>query len=440
MCANGGGFDEPRRPWGEAAVGLTMAERKAVTKQAARRYERASKSAKSKILDELCELTGWSRGNARRALKGSAGHPWRVRTRPSRLRPRIYDEEVLAPLRLVWATLGGPSGKRLAPFMAEAVQAMCRHGELEVSPEARRKLERVSAATIDRLLASERRRLRVRGRSGTKPGSLLRRQVPIRTFAEWDDAAPGFCEIDLVAHDGGDPRGQFCQTLTATCVATGWTEVRALQNKAQRWVFEALGDVESLLPFPLRGLDSDNGSEFINNQLVSWCAEQQITFTRSRPWRKNDNCFVEQKNWAVVRQAVGYGRYDTPRELAILSELYERLVVYVNFFQPQMKLREKTRQGAKVTRRYDLARTPLQRLLGSGALSPGERRALCSRYAQANPAELKRQIGRLQDDLLELGRRKVKAEPGRKEVRVPLDHPWSRTFSVRQRAKRMRAS
>jgi hypothetical protein len=193
---------------------------------------------------------------------------------------------------------------------------------------------------------------------------MLKRQVPIRTFAEWDEDRPGFCEVDLVGHDGGNLLGEFCQTLTLTCVNTGWTEVRALPNKAQRWVHEALDDLSRELPFPLLGLDTDNGSEFINHQLFRWCADREITFTRSRPFRKNDNCFVEQKNWSVVRQQVGYGRYDTPAELEVLSELYGHLRLYVNFFQPQMRLVEKTRREAKVARRYT-ARTPYRRVLAS---------------------------------------------------------------------------
>jgi len=235
-------------------VGLTMVERKAVTRQMARRYAKASKKEKGRMLDELCELTGWTRRHARRSLAKVASG---TLERPRTPRERTYGPEVLEPLTMIWATLNGPAGKRLAPFMEEIVQALERQGELEVTPEVRRKLLEVSAATIDRLLAPERSRLRVRGRSGTKPGSLLRRQIPIRTFAEWDDKAPGFCEVDLVAHDGGDPSGEFCQTLDLTCVATGWTEVRAVRNKAQRWVHQGLVDIEATLPFPLLGLDSD---------------------------------------------------------------------------------------------------------------------------------------------------------------------------------------
>ncbi len=299
---------------------------------------------------------------------------------------------MLEPLRVIWATLNGPAGKRLAPFMPQIVEALERCGEIRIEPEVRDKLLRVSAATIDRILAPERARLQVRGRSGTKPGSLLKRQIPIRTFAEWDDARPGFCEVDLVAHDGGNPLGEFCQSLDLTCVATGWTEVRAVPNKAQRWCFEALLDIERSLPFPLLGIDSDNGSEFINHQLVRYCAERGITFTRSRPYRKNDNCFVEQKNWPVVRQQVGYARYDTPGELEVLRKLYGHLRHYVNFFQPQMRLVHKTRRGAKVTKRYDLARTPYQRLLASHEVAPEVKAELTRTYLGLNPAELKRRL------------------------------------------------
>jgi len=409
-------------------VGLSMAERKAVTRQMARRYAKARKKDKGAMLDELCELTGWTRRHAIRALAG-AGKGAAERSRVPR--PRVYGEEVLEPLRLIWATLNGPAGKRLAPFMAEIVEALERCGELECSPQVRAKLCAISAATIDRVLAPERARLRVRGRSGTKPGSLLRRQIPIRTFAEWDDAAPGFCEVDLVAHDGGDPQGEFCQTLDLTCVATGWTEMRVVPNKAQRWCFQALQQIASDLPFPLRGLDSDNGSEFINHQLLRWCEAEQITFTRSRPYRKNDNCFVEQKNWPVVRQMVGYGRYDTPAELAVLQELYGDLRLWVNFFQPQMRLVSKTRSGAKVTRRYDRARTPYRRIIERPDLPERTKRDLTQTYLGLNPAELKRQIARCQDRLLELARTKQQ----RKEVIPAPDHPFRETFSSRERSR-----
>ncbi|HET6770586.1 MAG TPA: transposase family protein [Actinomycetota bacterium] len=407
-------------------MGLSMEQRRAVTKHMAVRYDKATKGGKGRILDELTALTGWTRRHARRALR-LALHPSPQVRRPER--PRVYGKEVLEPLTFIWATLNGPAGKRLAPFMAEIVTSLERGGELRVEPQVRAKLLSISAATIDRLLAPERKRLKVKGRSGTKPGSLLKRQIPIRTFAEWDDARPGFCEVDLVAHDGGDPRGEFCQTLTLTCVATGWTEVRALPNKAQRWCFEALQQIREALPFPLVGLDSDNGSEFINDQLFRYCADRQITFTRSRPYRKNDNCFVEQKNWPVVRQQVGYGRYNTPAELEVLSELYTHLRLYVNFFQPQMKLVSKTRAGAKVSKRYDTAKTPCQRLLVSPDISQETKAQLTDLYEHLNPAELKRRIVACQNRLLEVAR--AKPESG-KEVLNPRAHPFRRTFSPRE--------
>ena len=301
-----------------------------------------------------------------------------------------------------------------------------------MEPGVRTKLLAMSSATIDRALAPERRRLRVKGRSGTKPGSILKRQIPIRTFAEWDEGRPGFCEVDLVAHDGGSPYGEFCQTLDLTCVATGWTEPRALRNKAQRWVHEAIHEIAEELPFLLLGLDSDNGSEFINVQLFTYCTERGITFTRSRPYRKNDNCFVEQKNWPVVRQQVGYARYDTPAELEVLRELYGHLRPYVNFFQPQMRLVHKTRRGAKVTKRYDLARTPYQRLLASPQVAPEVKAELTRTYLGLNPADLKRRLTACQDKLLELHR--TKTERG-KEVSNPPDHPFKETFSWRERSR-----
>jgi hypothetical protein len=401
----------------------------------ARRYVKAPKAEKGRMLDELCALTGWTRRHARRAL-GEATAP-RPPTGARRGRPRIYGEDVLAALRKVWATLDGPAGKRLAPFLPEVVEALCRHEELELHPEVRTRLLSISAATIDRLLAPDRRRLELKGRSGTKPGTFLRGQIPIRTFGEWDEARPGFFEADLVAHEGGDPRGMFCYTLTLTDVWSGWTELRALKNRAHVWVVEAMTALEADLPVPLLGFDSDNGSEFMNADLMAWCAARSVQFTRSRPYRKNDNCFVEQKNGAVVRQAVGYLRYDTDAELAVLGELYSHLRLYVNFFQPQMHLVQKTRQGAKVHRRYDRARTPKQRLVDCPGIPPGTKGSLEAMYRSLNPVALKRDIARCQDRLIDLSR--LKEERRRREVRTSPDHPW-RTFVLRQPRSSSRTS
>jgi hypothetical protein len=231
---------------------------------------------------------------------------------------------------------------------------------------------------------------------------LLKSQIPIRTFSEWNDRRPGFVEIDLVGHDGGDPKGEFIQTLDVTDVCTGWTETQAVKNKAQIWVFQALQEIRGHLPFELMGIDSDNGSEFINHHLLRFCTEGKITFTRARSYRKNDNCFVEQENYSIVRRAVGYLRYDTREELIILNELYGYLRLYTNFFQPVMKLIEKTRQGSRVTKRYDKPRTPYQRVLDSPYVPADRKEQLRKQYATLNPADLKRKITKLQNKLLKM--------------------------------------
>lgn len=293
-----------------------------------------------------------------------------------------------------------------------------RFGEIKLDEETREKLLKISPATIDRLLAKEKKKIELKGRSTTKPGTLLKGQIPIRTFSDWDEKKPGFLEVDLVSHDGGNLRGDFIQTLDATDVKTGWTETRAVKNKAQVWVFEALEDILDRLPFAVLGIDSDNGSEFINAHLLKYCEEKKITFTRTRPYRKNDNCFVEQKNYSVVRRSVGYLRYDTEEELRILNELYAYLRLYTNFFQPQMKLTSKTRVGSKVKKRYDQARTPYQRIIVSEDISEEKKDALKEEYAKLNPAELKREITRLQNKLIKLASLKEKSrKEGQEEIK-----------------------
>jgi hypothetical protein len=384
-------------------VPLPFRERQVVLKELAERYRKATKGDKSRLLDEAEKLLHLNRNYLSRALRLARRNrkPAGLVRLHSRGRPPKYGMPVKQALVRVWAIMGFPAGKRLAPFMGELVLALERHGEITLSSDVRELLLAMSAATIDRLLAADRKRLEIKGRSGTRPGSLMKHGIPIRTFADWDNARPGFLEIDLVSHEGSNPNGEFCQTLDMTDVATAWTETVAVRNKAQRWVFAALKEKLAQFPFPILGLDSDNGSEFINYQLLQYCKERELTFTRSRPERKNDNCYVEQKNWAVVRKAVGYRRYDSPSQLALLNELYTNLRLYTNFFQPTQKLLRKERHGAKVRRRYDTAKTPYQRVLASDQVSTSSKDELAALFLSLNPAALQREINRLQNALIE---------------------------------------
>ena len=388
-------------------MGLTMGQRQAVTKTIATRYKRADKAAKGAILDELCATTGWHRNHARKAL-AAALKPKVVRPARKARTPR-YDSDTVVALRFCWAVLGAPTGKRLAPMMGEVVPRLRRFEELVIADETAAALVAMSAATMDRRLAGDRAKLTLKGRSHTKPGSLLKDQIPIRTWAQWDDAVPGFVEIDLVGHEGGNAVGDHCYTLTVTDIATGWTENRSVRNKAHRWVIAALEDIASIMPFPVIGVDSDNGSEFINHHLLDWCGRREITFTRSRPGNSNDGAHVEQKNWAVVRTVVGYHRYDTPAELLLLNEIWVLQSQMTNYFLPQQKLISKVRDGAKVTKKYDKATTPHRRAERYDAVTVEDKAILADTYTGLNPAAIQRQIQALTAQLLTLTTSKAAA-------------------------------
>jgi hypothetical protein len=284
----------------------------------------------------------------------------------------------------------------------------------------------MSAATIDRRLASERAKHRLKGRCATKPGSLLKSQIPVRTWADWDDARPGFVEIDLVCHDGGNAAGTYAFTLTVTDIATGWTENRSVPSKAAKCVLAALNDIAYKMPFPILGVDSDNGSEFINVYLLEWCERHQITFTRARPANKNDGCHVEQKNWAVVRNMVGYHRYDTAAELLLLNEIWQLQSKLTNYFYPQQKLISKVRDGAKVSKKYDTAATPFQRAINHPTMTEGRIVGLATAHGRINPAATQRRIQALTNQLLTLTSSKAGSKTNARAAKRALSNEATR--------------
>jgi hypothetical protein len=363
-----------------------------------KRYRQAAKAEKGRMLDAFVADTGYRRAYARQLL---ARPPERRQPARRGARARRYGPEVLGLVLACWELSDRICSKRLAPFLPELLAHLQRCDALpaEATPALIALVGRMSPATLDRLLGPERGRVAGAGRGATKPGTLLKGQVPIKTFADWDGTRPGFLELDLVAHCGPTGAGEFLFTLSAVDVATGWSVCVGVLNKGQDAVGRAIEQARARLPVPLLGLDSDNGSEFLNHALLRYCRAEGITFTRSRPYRKNDTCHVEQKNWSVVRRLVGYSRFEWPA-LAALGAVYRLADDYVNFFQPVLKLREKVRDGARVTKRYDRARTPYQRLLASGVLPEHAATALAERYAQLHPARLKLALEEAQQTLL----------------------------------------
>lgn len=386
---------------------LTMRQKQALTATIVRRYEKASKKQKSRILDEFVASTGYNRSYARRALNQANNKDFRRRKRQKTVANKRYDLEVLKVLTRLWVIQNYICGKRLKPFIPELIRILKRDGEIEVSLEIEEKLLTISAATIDRLLAPTKRKLKVKGISGTKPGTLLKSQIPIRTFADWDELTPGFFELDSVAFCGSILSGHHVWGLNFVDVLTGWVGLDAVMGKGQHGIHEATRDFKKRLPFKMLGIDSDNGSEFINGIMVRFCQENQITFTRIRPGKKNDNCFVEQKNYTVLRNFLGYQRYETKEQLNIIKQLLRVVELYVNFFQPSRKLISKTRVGAKVHKTYDEAQTPYQRLLKTNILTKENKVQLYSLYETLNPVQLQREMIKLHKQLDQANRYKL---------------------------------
>jgi hypothetical protein len=358
------------------------------------RYRASSRAEKTCILQEFASISGYHRKSAIRILNGSCEF-----CEPSfaRLRPRLYDEAIRQALIVLWEASDRVCGKRLKALLPVLLPALERHKHLQVDPAIRAKLTDISAATVDRLLR-EVRSANSRGRARRAP-TALRRSVPIRTFADWDDPPPGYMEMDLVAHSGETAAGSYVQTLSLTDLFSGWTECVPLLVRDSALVIEAVDALRGSLPFMLRGLDVDNGSEFLNDALVRYCAMQRIEFTRSRPYHKNDQAWIEQKNGAVVRRLVGYRRFEGMAAVEALSRLYGASRLFVNFFQPSFKLKEKTRLGSRVIKRYHAPETPCARLLASSAISEQVKSQLRGIAETLDPLQLLDEIRRMQSHL-----------------------------------------
>ena len=366
------------------------------------RYLKANKLEKQKMLDEFTSVTGYHRKHAIRVLKNKVQVQNHLKGK-TKTYQTIYRGEVVQVLEQIWETYGCICSKRLQPFLPEAIRVLERYKEIKISKDTKELLLKISSASIDRCL----RPVRIKsphGLSTTKPGSLLKKLIAVRTFTEWDEERPGFMEIDLVAHCGDSVAGQFLCTLTCTDICTGWTDVTALPHRSQEAVSKAIHLMRQRLPFPLLGIDSDNGSEFINDLLYRYCLDEKVTFTRSRPYKKNDQAHVEQKNWSVVRHTVGYDRWETQQEFALLESIHDDLRLYINFFQPSFKLIAKERIGNRTIKRYDPAKTPYQRVLDRKDIPLEAKARLMNLYVQLNPAELRRRIDQKTAKLWKLSR------------------------------------
>jgi len=401
---------------------LDMHTRKKICGKIYRRYQKAGKKDKGKILDEYAKVLECNRdylahllanwGKTRYATTGNktvkfiAKEPVRGRQKApgggKTGRPEKYHKAFVKILKEIWELFDFQCGKLLSPLIRGMIAFL--EIEFKLSTELRTLFETVSPSTIDRKLKHEKKRFRIKGLSTTKPGSLLKSQIPIRVYFAWDDRKPGFFELDTLAHCGSRNSGQFCWTLTITDVGSGWTEVCPLLNHAHRWVKEQVAQTKDNLPFPMLGIDSDNGDEFINMQLLEWSRHNQITFTRGRPYRKNDNCFVEQKNYDVVRKTVGYGRFEGEKAAEALADVYRFLNPLLNYWYPTMRLigKDKLPSGRYKKIYQKDPKPPYQRLLESPDISDECKAELCRRASLLNPVALKRGMDQARDRLLKL--------------------------------------
>lgn len=357
------------------------------------RYLKASKKEKTVILDEFCGNTGYNRKYAVEILQAKCDYH-RVLRVGRKSRARIYDSKVLSAVIKIWELLEYPCGTRLKSMIIPMLEAMIRFKEISVSDDIQEKLKAISSKTLDRRLAKERelRRLK-RNRGNTRRGSLLKSSIPVR-ITNWDTNVIGFMEMDTVAHNGGDPAGEHIYSLDMAEICSGWSEQAAVMGKGEGGIVSAVNEIKSAVPFELKGLDSDGGSEFINWHMVRYCEAAGLFFTRSRPDRKNDNAYVEQKNYTHIRRRLGYGRYDTREQLDAINDLYRNeLRLFNNFFRPAMKILSKEKVNNSVCRKkYDEAKTPYQRLMESDQTPEAAKQKLKELYLSLNPVQLRKAI------------------------------------------------
>ncbi len=363
-------------------------------------YLRSSRSRKSAILDEFVLATGVKRKTAIVLLRS----PPPVKARPRGRPGKRYGTDVAAALEWLWATNGYLCSERLAPSLALMIDLVEAEGAWGFSESVKEKLLKISVSTCERLLRPHKAKFRSSGQCMTRPGSLLKSQIPVRTWAEWTETEPGYCEMDLVHHCDNDTYGEYIHTLTVTDVLLGWTEIQALKNRSERTVASGVESIRLRLPYSLKGLDSDCGGEFINHILLRYCQEHRILFTRGRPSKKNDQCRVEQKNRSVVRDSVGYDRYEGEEALRALSTYYRALSTRVNFLQPCMILTRKERVGARVRRHYDKAMSPCQRALEHPCVHQDTKQRLKDKLATIKPVALAKEILRLREELRKFAR------------------------------------
>jgi len=365
------------------------------------RYRRGSAEVKGKILDEFCRVCDCHRKHAIRLLNGPCpeAHP-----RPRRPRGPSYSRAVIQALAQIWEAAGYPWSVRLKAMLPLWLPWLRQRTTL--TPELERQLRAISARQIDRRLQPRKRVLRRRLYGRTKPGTLLKHHIPIKTD-HWDVTRPGFTEIDLVSHSGDCADGEFAHSFNLTDIHTTWTETRAVLGKGETGIVAALEDMRQALPFALQGIDSDNGSEFLNHHLVRYCRTQQIQFTRGRPYKKDDNAHIEQKNWTHVRKLIGWDRYDSAAAVALLNDLYRhKLPQMMNLFQPSVKLLRKERVGSRLKRIYDRPQTPLDRLRACRGVDRAAVNKLLQLRATTDPFELARTIEKKIDRIAALARRR----------------------------------